>query len=81
MDEKYPGKAQPVLVQKASGELQPFDSKKLELSLRNAGAKQETIQTILDDINPGCIMGSLPRKFTPGHSKCSEANEPLRLAL
>lgn len=29
MDEKYPGKAQPVLVQKASGELQPFDSKKL----------------------------------------------------
>jgi len=63
MDEKYPGKAQPVLVQKASGELQPFDSKKLELSLRNAGAKQETIQMILDDIQSWVYNGVTTKKI------------------
>ncbi|HOH25328.1 MAG TPA: restriction endonuclease, partial [Bacteroidales bacterium] len=63
MDEKYPGKAQPVLVQKASGELQPFDSKKLELSLRNAGAKQATIQMILDDIQSWVYNGVTTKKI------------------
>ncbi|MDD2560115.1 MAG: restriction endonuclease [Bacteroidales bacterium] len=63
MDEKYSEKAQPVLVQKASGEAQPFDSKKLELSLQNAGAKRATIQIILDDIQAWVYNGVSTKKI------------------
>lgn len=61
--EKYLDKVDPVLVQKASGEVQPFEIKKLELSLRNAGARKETIADILADIQSWVYTGVSTKKI------------------
>lgn len=46
-----------LLVVKASGEFQPFDSEKLALSLQNAGAKRATIKAILSDVQSWIYSG------------------------
>lgn len=63
IDEKYLDKANPVLVKKASGEVQPFEIKKLELSLQNAGARKETIADILADIQSWVYSGISTKKI------------------
>ncbi len=55
-----------ILIKKASGEEEAFSSQKLEQSLINAGAKFETIQHILKDINswirPGVTTKQIYRR-------------------
>ncbi len=51
------------LIKKASGELQPFSSSKLENSLRRAGAENELIQEIVKDIQSWLTEGMTTRNI------------------
>lgn len=46
-----------IIIKKASGDEEPFSSEKLERSLINAGAKSETIESIIEDINTWIFNG------------------------
>jgi len=67
----------PLLIQKASGELEPFSRAKLESSLKGAGASDEVIQEVSDHVEKWLHEGistrqiyrkafDLLRKYTPG---------------
>lgn len=51
------------LIKKASGELQPFSSSKLENSLRRAGAEDELIQEIVKDVQSWLTEGMTTRNI------------------
>ena len=54
---------EPVLIQKASGEMEPFDAGKLKASLSRAGTSPELIERILDhveaELSPGMTTSSI----------------------
>ena len=52
-----------ILIKKASGEEEPFSSVKLERSLRNAGAQEDTIIKIVADINSWISPGISTKKI------------------
>lgn len=52
-----------ILVQKASGETEPFVSKKLEQSLRNAGADNEVVRAIVSNIEAWIFDGVTTKKI------------------
>jgi Holliday junction resolvase len=52
-----------ILVKKASGETEPFVSKKLEQSLRNAGANNKVVKEIVSDIESWIFDGVTTKKI------------------
>lgn len=52
-----------ILVRKASGDDEPFSINKLQASLRNAGAEQDTISQIVDDIKLWIYSGVTTKKI------------------
>jgi hypothetical protein len=53
----------PIQIKKANGEVEPFDVNKLERSLLNTGAKEETISKIVDDIKQWIYPGVTTKKL------------------
>ncbi len=54
---------QETLITKASGELVPFSEEKLKNSLRNAGADESMIDTIISEIEPHLYKGISTKKI------------------
>jgi hypothetical protein len=52
-----------ILIKKASGELEPFSSKKFVQSLRNAGADEVLINQVLHDVNGWIVDGVSTRQI------------------
>jgi transcriptional regulator NrdR family protein len=52
-----------ILVKKASGEEEPFKVEKLKESMRNAGAEEEVIEQVADDIGSWIYDGITTQKI------------------
>lgn len=63
MADQMMDKYKTVLVKKASGEEEPFEKEKLIHSLRNAGAKNEVILKVVDDIENWIYSGVTTKKI------------------
>lgn len=53
----------PINIRKASGDLVPYEGKKLRESLRKAGADEETIHSIAEQVEAGLVEGISSKKI------------------